>query len=80
MTEKSVVVKNSMDARQAAVFVQTASKYASKIQVVIDEKTVNAKSIMGTISIGIDVGKKATIIADGKDEMEAAQDLIEVLS
>lgn len=53
MAEKKVIVNSSLDARQAAFFVQTASKYDCKIQVMIDDKKINAKSIMGTIALGL---------------------------
>ena len=43
MAEKQVVINSSLDARQAAFFVQTASKYDCRIQVMIDNKKINAK-------------------------------------
>ena len=79
MTEKTVTVKESLDARQAAFFVQTASKFASKIQIAIDNKQVNAKSIMGIISLGIAEGQAATITAEGADEQTAAEEVSAVL-
>lgn len=79
MTEKTITVNKALDARQAAFFVQTASKYVSKIQVLIGDKMINAKSIMGTISLGISEGQVATIIANGEDEGEAAEELSKVL-
>ena len=48
MTQKSIVIKSALDARQAAYFVQTASKFEAEIHVSVDEKKINAKSIMGT--------------------------------
>lgn len=80
MTEKTITVGNALDARQAAFFVQTASKFESKIQVAIGDKKINAKSIMGTISLGIIEGQIATVIADGNDEDIAVKELSEVLS
>ena len=44
MTQKSITIKASLDARQAAYFVQTAGKFESEIQVSVDEKRINAKS------------------------------------
>lgn len=79
MTEKTITVNNALDARQAAFFVQTASKFSSKIQVSIGNKKINAKSIMGTISLGISEGQVATIIAEGSDEVVATEELSEVL-
>ncbi len=53
MTQKSITIKASLDARQAAYFVQTAGKFESEIQVSVDEKRINAKSIMGTIALNM---------------------------
>lgn len=75
MAETTVRVDTSLEARPAALFVQTASKYASQIYVRIDNKTVNAKSIMGMISLGIVEGQTVTIAANGDDEDAAVKDL-----
>lgn len=79
MTEKTVTIGSSLDARQAAFFVQTASKYPCKIQVAIGEKKINAKSIMGTIALGITEGQVAVVSAQGDGEAEAVEDLAKVL-
>ena len=75
MAEKKIIVNSSLDARQAAFFVQTASKYDCKIQVMIDDKKINAKSIMGTIALGIIKGKTAVITAEGNDAEQAVDEL-----
>lgn len=75
MKEHNVIVKSSLEARPAALFVQTASKFNSNIHVNIGNKTVNAKSIMGIISLGILDGQKVTLIADGTDEEDAINNL-----
>ena len=75
MIEKTVVVNANMEARPAALFVQTASKFESSIRVKIDDKSVNAKSIMGMISIGILDGQKVTLIVEGNDEEMAIEEL-----
>ena len=80
MTERTVVVSNSLEARPAALFVQTASKFLSSIYINIDNKTVNAKSIMGMMSIGILDGQTITIRADGKDEHAAISELSRFLA
>lgn len=79
MTEKTITVGNALDARQAAFFVQTASKFESKIQLSINDKKINAKSIMGTISLGISSGQVAKITAEGSDETAAVEELAKVL-
>ena len=78
--EKQVVINSSLDARQAAFFVQTASKYDCRIQVMIDNKKINAKSIMGTIALGMIEGKLAVITAEGSDAEQAVNELAGVLA
>ena len=80
MTQKSITIKASLDARQAAYFVQTAGKFESEIQVSVDEKRINAKSIMGTIALNMQEGQTALITADGKDEAAAVEELEAVLA
>ncbi len=80
MNEKTVTVGKSFDARQVAFFVQTASKFASKIMISIDSRTVNAKSIMGIISLGISQGQQVTISAEGEDAAVATDEIATVLS
>ncbi|MBN1411445.1 MAG: HPr family phosphocarrier protein [Spirochaetales bacterium] len=78
MTEKKVTIKNraGIHARPAALLVQTASKFASKILLEKGSEQINAKSIMGVISLGATYQTVLKIIADGLDEKEA----VEVLS
>ncbi len=80
MTQKTVTIKTSLDARQAAFFVQKAGQYQSDIRLTLDEKKVNAKSIMGTIALGMKSGQTVLITAEGSDEEVAVNALAEVLS
>ncbi len=80
MTQKSIIIKSALDARQAAYFVQTAGKYEAEIYVSVDEKKINAKSIMGTIALNMQGGQTAIIMADGKDESAAVEELASVLA
>lgn len=80
MTQKSIIIKSALDARQAAFFVQTAGKFEAEIQISIEEKKINAKSIMGTIALNMQEGQTAVIIADGADETAAVEELAAVLS
>ena len=78
MIEKSMKVQldHGLEARPVAVFVQVASQYESRIQVESGDKHVNAKSIMGMMTLGLNVGESVTICAEGTDE-EAAIEGIE---
>lgn len=72
-------LKNGLEARPAALFVQIASKFESHISVIVNEKQVNAKSIMGMMSLGVIKGQVMEVVAEGQDEREAADALIQFL-
>ena len=67
--------KTGIHARPASVFVQTASKFKSKIQIKAKGKTVDAKSILMIKSMGLVKGTEITLVADGPDEAEAVKEL-----
>lgn len=75
MTEKSmhIQLKNGLEARPVALLVQEASKYDSTIYIYSGEKRVNAKSIMGMMSLGLDSGEEIVVSAEGADEKAAVQ-------
>ena len=78
MIKTSVVVKADpgFDGRPIALLVQEASQYASKVYIQVAEKNINAKSIMGMMTLGLDTGEEITLYVNGEDE-EAAMDSIE---
>ncbi|NLL71127.1 MAG: HPr family phosphocarrier protein [Epulopiscium sp.] len=82
MIEKEIVVKipSGLEARPAALFVQVASKFNSHVYVVINEKKVNAKSIMGMMSLGVIEGETIIIGAEGEDEEQAIAELMKFLT
>ena len=63
--------ETGLHARPAALFVQVASKFQSRIWVERGSKKVNAKSIMGVMSLSVSKGDEVVLIADGKDEKKA---------
>lgn len=73
MIEKKIVIKNraGIHARPAALLVQTANMFSSKIFIKKDLETINGKSIMGIITLGATYKTELIIIADGSDEAEA---------
>ena len=79
-SEVVVNVKNDRDARPIAFLVQTASQFDSKIYIDCGDKHVNAKSIMGMMTITLTNGTSITISADGHDEDEALAKLVEFLT
>ena len=70
MVKKSIKIELSsgLEARPAAMLVQVASQYDSKIYLEADSKRVNAKSIMGMMTLGLVTGESITVEADGTDE------------
>ncbi len=82
MFKKTVQVqlKTGLHARPAALFVQEANKFVSDVFIEKEDKQVNAKSIMGIMSLAINTGSDITIIADGSDEEEAVNKLAEIVS
>ena len=72
-------LQNGLEARPAALFVQIASKFESHISVIVNEKQVNAKSIMGMMSLGSIKGQVIEIVANGQDETEAVDALVQFL-
>lgn len=77
MISRSVTIKNSvgLHARPATFFIQKANSYKASIWVEKEDCRVNAKSLLGVLSLGISQGTKITLIADGQDEAEAVEGL-----
>ena len=75
MSRKEVVVQiaGGLEARPIAVLVQVASQYESSIYLEAGDKRVNAKSIMGMMTLGLNEGEKIVIEAEGKDEAAAVE-------
>ena len=80
--KKSVVVnmQNDMEARPIALMVQTANQFSSHLYLEMDGKHVNAKSIMGMMSLVLTNGVVVTIDAEGTDEVEAVEALERLLT
>lgn len=81
MTKKAVEIRlqNGLEARPVAMLVQVASKYDSSIYLESAGKKVNAKSIMGMMSLGLDAGETVTVTADGNDEAAAVSEIEQYL-
>ena len=81
MCVKEVLVQNQvgLHARPATFFIQKANEYKSSIWVEKDERRVNAKSLLGVLSLGIVKGTSINLIADGPDEEEAVSQLVDLV-
>ena len=77
MITKSIEIKlqGGLEARQVAELVQLASKYDSTVHIEAQSKKVNAKSIMGMMTLNLNAGEEVTVIAEGNDEESAVADM-----
>ena len=82
MIQKSIQIKleTGLEARPVAMHVQVASQFESTVYLGSDNKKVNAKSIMGMMSMGLDSGAEVIVTADGVDEEEAVAEIEKFLS
>ncbi len=77
MISRNITIKNSVGlyARPATFFIQKANTYKSAIWMQKDDRRVNAKSLLGVLSLAISGGSTVTLIADGPDETDAISGL-----
>ncbi len=81
MTHRTVriVSPEGLKSRPAAAFVAAASRFSSQILVEVGNKKINAKSIMGVLSLGATEGERVHIYARGEDEKEAIETLCRLI-
>ncbi len=72
-------LENETGARPVAMLVQVASKYKSHINIQQDNRTVNAKSIMGMMTLGLISGQKVEVSVEGEDENQAMENIEQFL-
>lgn len=82
MIEKSMKIQlaSGLEARPVAVLVQKASQHESSVYIQAEGKKVNAKSIMGMMSLGLNMGEEVTVVAEGSDEAAAIESIEKYLS
>lgn len=75
MTKRTVTIESELDmeTRPVAHLVQEASQYSSMVCIEMDNKQINAKSIMGMMSLALSKGTTFTVVADGADEENAVE-------
>ena len=79
-TEKSVVkCESGLHNRQATFFIQKANEFRSSIWIEVDDRKINAKSLLGVLSMAITTGTEVTLIAEGPDEEAAVKTLAQML-
>ncbi len=81
MITRNITMENGvgLHAGPASLFIQKANSYKSSIWVEKDDCRVNAKSLLGVLSLGISKGTAITIIADGSDEVDAVKGLCDLI-
>ncbi len=81
MIEKKVILKNrlGLHARAASLLVNVARKFSSSIHLVKDSEEVNAKSILGILTLSASKGSELIIKAEGEDEVEAIREIEELI-
>lgn len=79
--EKVVSIKNAsgLHAGPAGMFVKKAAEFKSTVEVVAKDKTVNAKSIMGIMSLGLAQGEELKLVVNGEDEEVALAAMVELV-
>ena len=82
MTKKETVIRleNGLEARPIALLVQVASQYESSVYIEYGDKRVNAKSIMGMMTLVLVAGDTVTVTADGSDEEMAVDAIVTYLA
>lgn len=82
MIQKSIRIKleTGLEARPVAMLVQVASQFDSTVYLGADNKRVNAKSIMGMMSMGLESGAEVLVTADGADEESAVAEIEKFLT
>ena len=76
----TIEIASGLEARPVAILVQVASQYDSEIYIMRDNKKVNAKSIMGMMTLGLDMGDSIEVSTNGTDEEKAMEAIVEYLS
>ncbi|MEA4964471.1 MAG: HPr family phosphocarrier protein [Oscillospiraceae bacterium] len=79
MKETIVKCESGLHNKQATYFIQKANDFKSTIWVEVDNRKINAKSLLGVLSIGITTGTTVNLIAEGSDEVQAVDELSEML-
>ena len=79
MKETIVKCESGLHNKQATYFIQKANDFKSTIWVEVDNRRINAKSLLGVLSMGITTGTEVNLIAEGPDEEEAVATLTEML-
>ncbi|MDD3337364.1 MAG: HPr family phosphocarrier protein [Lachnospiraceae bacterium] len=76
----TVKAKSGLHARPANLLIKTAQKYKCKVEIEVDNKIFNAKSLIGILAAGIDCGTEVSVICTGDDEEAASKEVVELIT
>ncbi|MGM0501424.1 MAG: HPr family phosphocarrier protein [Bacillota bacterium] len=81
MVCQNATIRNEtgIHARPASLIVQKAGQYKAQVELEYGQKKVNAKSIMGVMSLGVNQSKKITVMAEGEDAQKAVDEIIKLI-
>jgi phosphocarrier protein len=79
MQQSVVKCESGLYNRQATYFIQKANEFKSSIWIEVEERRINAKSLLGVLSMGITKGTQLNLIAEGPDEQDAVTALSDML-
>ncbi len=78
-TQTIVKCESGLHNKQATYFIQKANEFRSSIWIEVEDRRINAKSLLGVLSMGVTTGTNVTLVADGSDEEAAVNALSEML-
>ncbi len=77
--QTTVKCESGLHNKQATYFIQKANEFRSSIWIEVEDRRINAKSLLGVLSMGVTTGTSVTLVADGSDEEAAVKSLSEML-
>ena len=77
--QTTVKCESGLHNKQATYFIQKANEFRSSIWIEVEDRRINAKSLLGVLSMGVTTGTNVTLVADGSDEEAAVNSLSEML-
>ena len=82
MTKENVVViaKSGLHARPANMLIKTAQHFNSKVEIQVENKAFNAKSLIGILAAGVDCGTEISVVCTGDDEKEACRAVVDLIA
>lgn len=78
--EVVVIAKSGLHARPANMLIKTAQHFESKVEIEVENKIFNAKSLIGILAAGVDCGTKISVVCTGSDETDACRAVVDLIA